>query len=35
MSHRPALPADPVHEETTTVDIQTSVSVGHENLRAA
>jgi len=34
MSHRPPLTADPVHQQTTTVDIETSISVGHENLRA-
>lgn len=34
MSHRPPLPADPVHQKTTTVDVETSVSVGHENFRA-
>ena len=35
VSNSPASSADPVHQQTTTVDIQTGISVGHENPRAA
>ena len=34
MRHRPALTADPIDQQTATMNIETGVSVGHENLRA-
>jgi len=32
MGDRPPLPADPVNQQATTMNGQTGISVGHENL---
>jgi hypothetical protein len=33
MRDRPALTADPIHQQQTAMQIQTSITVGHEDLR--
>ncbi|MFI6834065.1 hypothetical protein ACIBG5_43635, partial [Kribbella sp. NPDC050241] len=33
MSHRPPVTTDPLNQQQPTIQIQTSVTVGHEDLR--